>query len=80
MLLNMSATDLELLQQFTCDHSQDAFTTLVNRHLNLVYSAALRQVYSPALAEEVAQSVFADLTELDIDFRFAGGRVSLNRG
>jgi len=61
MLLNMSATDLELLQQFTCDHSQDAFTTLVNRHLNLVYSAALRQVYSPALAEEVAQSVFADL-------------------
>jgi RNA polymerase sigma factor (sigma-70 family) len=54
-------SDLDLLRQFTRDHSQDAFTTLVNRHVNLVYSAALRQVRSPQLAEEVAQSVFADL-------------------
>jgi RNA polymerase sigma factor (sigma-70 family) len=53
--------DLDLLGQFTRDHSQDAFTALVNRHVNLVYSAALRQVRSPQLAEEVAQSVFTDL-------------------
>jgi RNA polymerase sigma factor (sigma-70 family) len=53
--------DLDLLGQFTRDHSQDAFTALVNRHVNLVYSAALRQVRSPQLAEEVSQSVFSDL-------------------
>ena len=57
----MTANDLDLLRQFTREHSQDAFTTLVQRHVNLVYSAAFRQVRSPQLAEEIAQSVFADL-------------------
>jgi len=61
MLVIMTANDLDLLRQFTRDHAQDAFTALVQRHVNLVYSAALRQVRSPQLAEEVAQSVFADL-------------------
>jgi RNA polymerase sigma factor (sigma-70 family) len=61
MLLNMTETDIDLLRQFTRDHSQDAFTQLVQRHLNLVYAAALRQVRSPHLAQEVAQSVFVDL-------------------
>ncbi len=54
-------SDLELLRRFARKKSQDAFTALVQRHVNLVYSAALRQVRSPQLAEEVAQSVFADL-------------------
>jgi RNA polymerase sigma factor (sigma-70 family) len=53
--------DLDLLKRFERDHSQDAFTDLVKRHVNLVYSAALRQVRSPQLAEEITQSVFADL-------------------
>jgi RNA polymerase sigma factor (sigma-70 family) len=57
----MTANDLDLLRQFTRDHSQDAFTALVKRHVNLVYSAALRQVRLPQLAEEITQSVFADL-------------------
>ncbi|HTL59654.1 MAG TPA: sigma-70 family RNA polymerase sigma factor [Candidatus Limnocylindrales bacterium] len=57
----MNASDQELVSQFTRAHSEDAFALLVNRYLNLVYSAALRQVRSPQLAEEVCQSVFTNL-------------------
>lgn len=57
----MSLSDTELIQQYAQHGSQPAFATLVSRHLNLVYSAARRQVRSPQLAEEVAQSVFCDL-------------------
>jgi RNA polymerase sigma factor (sigma-70 family) len=57
----MSVSDLDLLKQFARDHSQDAFSEIVRRHVDLVYSAALRQVRSSQLAEEVAQSVFSDL-------------------
>ncbi len=53
--------DLNLLGQYARDKAQDAFTEIVRRHVDLVYSAALRQVRSPQLAEEVAQSVFTDL-------------------
>ncbi|MDB6108665.1 MAG: polymerase, sigma-24 subunit, subfamily [Pedosphaera sp.] len=54
-------TDQELLQSYSRDKAEESFTALVKRHLNLVYSAALRQVRSPQLAEEVAQSAFIDL-------------------
>jgi len=54
-------SDLELLGQYAQKNRQEAFAELVDRHLKLVFSAALRQVRSPELAEEVAQSVFADL-------------------
>jgi RNA polymerase sigma factor (sigma-70 family) len=61
MLPDMSETDIELLACYARQHSEDAFAELVRRHLGLVYSAALRQVRSPQLAEEVSQSVFTDL-------------------
>jgi RNA polymerase sigma factor (sigma-70 family) len=54
-------SDLDLLGQYARENRQEAFAALLDRHLKLVYSAALRQVRSPELAEEVAQSVFADL-------------------
>ena len=54
-------SDWDLLRQFARENSQDAFGEIVRRHLDLVYSAALRQVRSPELAEEVARSVFTDL-------------------
>jgi RNA polymerase sigma factor (sigma-70 family) len=54
-------SDLELLQDYARNKSEESFAALVNRHLNLVYSAALRQVRSPQLAEEIAQSAFTDL-------------------
>ncbi len=53
--------DLELLRQYFRDGSQEAFTKLVSRHVDAIYSAALRQVRSPDLASEVAQTVFLDL-------------------
>lgn len=54
--------DSDLLARFARTNSEDAFAELVNRHVNLVYSAALRQVNGDAhLAQDVAQTVFADL-------------------
>jgi RNA polymerase sigma factor (sigma-70 family) len=59
----MTESDLELLDQYARDGVESAFAEIVRRHVNLVYSAALRQVRSPQLAEEVAQSVFTDLAQ-----------------
>jgi RNA polymerase sigma factor (sigma-70 family) len=54
--------DSELVRQFAQTNSEAAFAELVKRHVNLVYSAALRQVNGDEhLAKDVAQIVFTDL-------------------
>ena len=58
----MNMTDGELLRRYARDHSESSFEELVKRHINLIYSAALRQVNGDThLAEDVTQSVFTDL-------------------
>ena len=44
--------DLELLSDYINRQSEAAFTTVVQRYAGLVYSAALRQVRDPHLAEQ----------------------------
>jgi RNA polymerase sigma factor (sigma-70 family) len=53
--------DHELLREYVERRSEPAFTELVARHVNLVYSTARRLGSEPQLAQDVAQSVFLQL-------------------
>lgn len=54
-------SDNELLAEYLKKSSEEAFATLVARHVGKVYSVALRHVGNPHHAEEITQAVFVIL-------------------
>ncbi len=54
----LESDDIALLKEYAESGSEAAFTALVGRHVNLVYSAALRSVGNAHAAQEIAQAVF----------------------
>jgi uncharacterized protein (TIGR03435 family) len=55
--------DNTLLRQFAEENSEPAFSELVRRHINLVYSVALRFTGNTGDAEDVAQAAFIILAQ-----------------
>src|SRR5665213_3210686 len=52
------ANDMDLVREFARDNSEAAFTELVRRHVNLVYSVARRCTGNDGDAHDVTQAVF----------------------
>src|SRR6267142_6274753 len=53
--------DQELLREYAATGEEAAFARLVDRHVDLVYSAAFRQTGNHAIAQDVTQAVFTIL-------------------
>jgi RNA polymerase sigma factor (sigma-70 family) len=56
-------TDPQLLRAYAEHRTEAAFAELVHRHLDFVYSAAIRMVYDAHLAQDVTQAVFVALAQ-----------------
>jgi len=67
--------DIALLREYVERGSEEAFATLVTRHVNKVYSVALRHTRNPLQAEEITQAVFVILARKSRHF---GKRVILS--
>ncbi len=55
--------DMELAREFARRNSESAFAELVRRHINLVYSVAMRYVGNSSDAQDVTQAVFIILAK-----------------
>src|ERR1017187_3492345 len=58
-----SLTDQQLLSDYAGQRTETAFSELVRRHVDFVYSAAVRMVRDAHLAEDVTQGVFVALAQ-----------------
>ena len=56
-------SDMDLARQYATGNSEPAFAELVRRHINLVYSVALRCVGNAEDAQDVTQAVFIILAQ-----------------
>jgi RNA polymerase sigma factor (sigma-70 family) len=58
-----SPDDNTLLRKFADQRSESAFAELVQRHLNLVFSVAMRYAGNPSDAQDITQAVFLILAK-----------------
>jgi RNA polymerase sigma factor (sigma-70 family) len=61
--------DSDLMREYADRNSESAFATLVQRHVNLVYSVALRFVGNASDAQDVTQAVFIILAKKSASLR-----------
>ena len=61
--MSWTTDDMALLKEYARSCSDEAFEVLVSRHINMVYSVALRRVGDASLAEEITQVVFVILAQ-----------------
>jgi DNA-directed RNA polymerase specialized sigma24 family protein len=54
--MSAEGEDFDLLREYVANRSETAFRTLVERHVDMVYATALRQVGDTQLAEEATQA------------------------
>jgi RNA polymerase sigma factor (sigma-70 family) len=54
-------SDIDLLDSYAKSRSEEAFQELVTRHVDFIYSAAMRQLRNSQLAEEATQAAFIAL-------------------
>jgi RNA polymerase sigma factor (sigma-70 family) len=61
--------DMDLMREYADRNSETAFAELVHRHINLVYSVALRYAGNSPDAQDVTQAVFIILAKKSAGLR-----------